>query len=126
MIVGIGIDIVEISRVEKAIEQYGVRFLKRIFTDTEQAYCEQFKDSKYMRYAARFAAKEAFSKAIGTGITDGFKFAEVGVKNLPSGTPAIELSGSLFKRWGHCEISVSLSHTDNNATAFVIVENCAG
>jgi len=124
MIVGIGTDIIEIPRIEKAIEEYGERFLRRIFTDTERSYCEQFKDTKMMHYAARFAAKEAFSKAIGTGITEGFKFSEVGVKNEPSGRPIMELFGGMAKQWGDCIVLVTLSHSDKNATAFVVVEQC--
>ena len=124
MIVGIGTDIIEISRIEKAIEEYGERFLKRIFTDTERNYCEQFKDTRFLHYAARFAAKEAFSKAIGTGITEGFKFSEIGIKNEPSGKPRIELFGGLAKQWGDCIVLVTLSHSDSNATAFGIIERC--
>ncbi|MFC2131658.1 holo-ACP synthase [Bacteroidota bacterium] len=124
MIVGIGTDIIEIARIEKAIENYGERFLNRIFTVTERNYCEQFKDTKYLHYAARFAAKESFSKAIGTGITDGFKFSEIGVRNEPSGKPTIELFGGLKKQWGDCVVLVTLSHTENNALAFLIIEQC--
>ncbi|MFH1050867.1 MAG: holo-ACP synthase [bacterium] len=124
MIVGIGTDIIEIERIEKSIGQYGERFLKRIFTDTEINYCEQFKEKKYLHYAARFAAKESFSKAIGTGITEGFKFSEVGVKNEQSGRPKIELFGGMAKQWGDCIVLVTLSHTDKNATAYVIIEQC--
>jgi len=124
MIIGIGTDIIEINRIQKAIEKYGEKFLKRIFTETEQKYCEQFKDTKYLHYAARFAAKEAFSKAIGTGITEGFKFSEIGIRNEPNGKPVIELTGSLAKQWANCITLVTLSHTDNNALAFVIIEQC--
>ncbi len=122
MIIGIGTDIIEIPRIEKAIEKYGKRFLKRIFTDVEIQYCEQFNETKYLHYAARFAAKESFSKAIGTGITKGFKFSEVGVRNEPNGKPLIELTGGMAKNWGDCDIFVSLSHTDNNAVAYLVIE----
>lgn len=124
MIVGIGTDIIEVNRIQDAIDKYGERFLKRIFTDIEQNYCEQFNETKYLHYAARFAAKEAFSKAIGTGITDGFKFSEVGIKNESSGKPILILSGGLEKQWKACTIQVTLSHTNNNASAFVILEQC--
>jgi len=124
MIIGIGTDIIEIQRIEKAIEQYGENFLRRIFTDTERNYCEQFNDTKYLHYAARFAAKEAFSKAIGTGITEGFKFSEIGVKNEKSGKPKIEMFGGMAKQWGDCIVLVTLSHTNKNATAFVLIEQC--
>ena len=122
MIVGIGTDIIEIARIKKSIGEYGERFLKRIFTDTEIKYCEQFNDTKYLHYAARFAAKEAFSKAIGTGITEGFKFTEVGVRNEKSGKPLIELFGGTAMKWGDCITFITLSHTDNNALAFLIIE----
>jgi holo-[acyl-carrier protein] synthase len=122
MIAGIGTDIIEISRIEKAIEKYGERFLKRIFTDTERNYCEQFGDTKYLHYAARFAAKESFSKAIGTGITEGFKFSEVGVRNEPNGKPLIELSGGLARQWESYNVLISLSHTDRNAMAYCVIE----
>ncbi len=123
MIIGIGTDIIEISRIESSIKKYGERFLKRIFTDREIQYSEQFNENKYLHYAARFSAKESFSKAIGTGITKGFKFSEIGVKNLTSGEPTIELFGGLSKKWGNYNIKISLSHSDNNAIAFLIIEN---
>lgn len=122
MIVGIGTDIIEVGRIKDAIEKYGDRFLNRIFTETEMKYCESFKDTKYLHYAARFASKESFSKAIGTGITKGFKFKEVGIKNEQNGKPVIELLGDLLEKWGDCRISVSLSHTADNALAYVILE----
>jgi len=122
MIIGIGTDIIEISRIESSIEKYGERFLKRIFTDREIQYCEQFAEKKYLHYAVRFAAKESFSKAIGTGITKGFKFSEIGVKNLPTGEPIIELFGGLAKKWESFNIKVSLSHSDNNAIAYLIID----
>lgn len=121
MIIGIGTDIVEVERIKKAIEKYGRRFLNRIYTGTEQNYCESFNENKYQHYAARFAAKESFSKAIGTGLTRGFKFREIGVANEKSGKPLIVLDGALKEKWGACELYVSLSHTDNNAIAYVII-----
>lgn len=123
MIAGIGTDIVEVARIREAIEKYGDRFLGRIFTQTERDYCESFKDGKFEHYAARFAAKEAFSKAIGTGITQGFKFREVGVRNEDSGKPLVELDGEMMERWGKCSFSISLSHTANNAIAYIIIES---
>ena len=123
MIIGVGTDIIEIERIGKSIEKYGERFLKRIFTDREVRYCETFGDTRYLHYAARFAAKEAFSKAIGTGITEGFKFNEVGVKNEKSGKPVIEMLGGMKKKWGDKNIHVSLSHTEGNAVAFLVIED---
>lgn len=123
MIIGIGTDIVEVERIKEAIIKYGDRFLNRIYTPLEQDYCNMFNDGKYQHYAARFAAKEAFSKAIGTGITQGFKFKECGIKNEVSGKPVMELTGDMADKWGNFRLSVSLSHTDKNATAFVIIED---
>jgi holo-[acyl-carrier protein] synthase len=122
MIIGIGTDIIEVPRIAEAIGQYGERFLNRIFTKIEQDYCEQFKDLKYLHYAARFAAKESFSKAIGTGITKGFKFNEIGIRNEPNGKPVVDLSGGLLERWGDCSTFISLSHTKENAIAYIILE----
>lgn len=122
MIFGIGTDIIETSRIQTAIEKYGKRFLNRLFTELEQEYCDSFNDTKFVHYAARFAAKESFSKAIGTGITQGFKFTDVSVKNLPSGEPKIILEGEMKEKYGHLNIHISLSHTDSNSLAFVILE----
>jgi holo-[acyl-carrier protein] synthase len=122
MIVGIGTDIIEVERITEAIDKYGESFLNRIFTKLEQEYCEQFKDLKYLHYAARFAAKESFSKAIGTGITKGFKFNDVGIRNEENGKPVVELSGVLKEKWGHCNILISLSHTKGNAVAYIVLE----
>ena len=122
MIYGIGTDIIEVERIKDAIQKYGLRFLNRIFTHTEQEYCESFNENKYLHYAARFAAKESFSKAIGTGITQGFKFNEIGVLNESNGKPYVVLTGGLFEKWGNFKIEVSLSHTQTNAVAFIIIE----
>ena len=123
MIYGIGTDIIETSRIQKAIEEYGKRFLDRIFTPLEQEYSDSFKDKRYVHYAARFAAKESFSKAIGTGITREFKFREIGVVNLPSGEPKIELTGGLLEKYGYLKSHLSLSHTDSNAVAYLVLED---
>ncbi|MCX7929798.1 MAG: holo-ACP synthase [Chlorobi bacterium] len=122
MIVGIGLDIVEIERISAAIERYGEQFLRRVFTDVERAYCERSSANRMLHYAARFAAKEAFSKAIGTGITRGFQFRDCGVVNLESGQPTIVLTGTLGERWSNGRIHVTLSHTRHHAAACVIIE----
>jgi holo-[acyl-carrier protein] synthase len=122
MIYGIGTDIVDVERIKQAVENYGNRFLSRIYTDTEQEYSESFNENKYVHYAARFAAKESFSKAIGTGITKGFKFREVGIQNEPNGKPTMILDGEMLDRYGELKIHVSLSHTDKNAIAYIILE----
>ena len=122
MIIGIGTDITDVARIEESIEKFGERFIKKIFTETEREYCESFIMHKGQHYAARFAAKEAFSKAIGTGMRDGFAFKLVGVRNLRSGKPIIELSGLMAERWGRCIIHLSLSHSATQAVAMVALE----
>ncbi|MDQ1265040.1 MAG: holo-[acyl-carrier protein] synthase [Bacteroidota bacterium] len=123
MIFGIGTDIVEVARIQNSIEKYGDLFLNRVFTEIEKNYCEQFKKNKYQHYAARFAAKEAFSKAIGTGITKGFIFTEIGIANEETGKPIVMLTGGMADKWSDYEVFVTLSHTDNNALAYLIIED---
>ncbi len=122
MIFGIGTDIIEISRIAGSIEKYGERFLNKVFTQTEQDYCESFAKNKYLHYAARFAAKESFSKAIGTGLTQGFKFTDIGIRNESSGKPVVELYSGLLEKWGKYKVHISLSHTEGNAIAYLIME----
>ncbi len=122
MIVGIGIDIIEVERIKNAIETYGEHFLKRVFTENERKYCEEFKEKKYIHYAARFSAKEAFSKAIGTGLTQGFKLNHIGIINSLNGKPEIELFGELKEKWDTYKIFVSLSHINSHSVAMVIIE----
>lgn len=123
MIIGIGTDIIEVQRIANACEKYGERFLNRIFTQTEQDYCESFNDTKYVHYAARFAMKESFSKAIGTGLTQGFRFTEVSIVNQQNGKPDVVLEGDLKTKWEKFRIHVSLSHTRDYAVAFIIIED---
>jgi len=122
MIYGIGTDLCEVNRIKQSIEKYGEKFVSRVFTPTEIAYCDLFNDKKYVHYAARFAAKEAFSKAIGTGFAEGFKLNEVGIINESSGKPYIELFGSLKEKYSQLTVHISLSHTDDNAHAYLILE----
>lgn len=123
MIYGIGHDLVECSRIKSSLEKLGDRFKNKIYTQVEQDYCNQFKLNDYLHYAARFAAKEAFSKAIGTGLRDGFKFTEVGVENQKSGQPKIVLSGSMLDKYGHLKAHLTMSHSETNAVAIVILEH---
>jgi|YNPMSStandDraft_2_1061718.scaffolds.fasta_scaffold18597_2 holo-[acyl-carrier protein] synthase len=123
MIYGIGTDIIEVERIKNAIEKYGDRFLNRIFTDNEIKYCEDYKDKKFLHYAARFAVKEAFSKAIGTGLTQGFKFTEISIVNEKSGKPIVILDGAMKEKYSHYKIDVSISHTETNAVAFIVMSN---
>ncbi len=122
MIVGIGIDLIEVKRIQESIEKYGPRFLNKIFSETEQEYSNQFGEKQYVHYAARFATKEAFSKAIGTGVTQGFKFKNVSIKNIEFGKPILELHEEMFERYGHLKSHISLTHTDTNAAAVVVLE----
>lgn len=124
MIVGVGTDIIEISRIKKQIED-NESFVKKIFTQHEIDYCEQFK-SKAQNYAVRFAAKEAFLKAIGKGWRDGLAFDQVEVVNDELGKPDIKVTGKaadVVKELKVKNIQVSLSHSHENAIAFVILEN---
>ncbi|MFQ5663554.1 MAG: holo-ACP synthase [Terriglobia bacterium] len=124
MIIGTGIDIAEPARVQQAVGRYGERFLQRIFTSKEIAYCER-KRNRWERYAARFAAKEAAFKALGTGWGRGVRWRDVEVSNRPSGQPTLKLSGQAKKfagRQGVRRISLSLTHSREFVLAQVIFE----
>jgi holo-[acyl-carrier protein] synthase len=97
VIVGIGIDLVDITRIERAIARHGERFLHRIFTPTERALAER-RANRAATYAKRFAAKEACAKALGTGFRRGIFFRDLGVVNLPSGKPTMLLTGPALAR----------------------------
>jgi holo-[acyl-carrier protein] synthase len=121
-IVGIGVDIVETARIEASIARHGDHFLRRVFTDTERQYCERMK-SPAPNYAARFAAKEAVSKAFGTGISAGVGWLEIEVRRKASGEPFIVLHGGaaeMAQRLGIKQIMLSLSHTDHYGVANVV------
>ena len=97
MILGLGSDLIDIRRIEQAIERFGDRFLERIFTDVERGKCERRAD-RAASYARRFAAKEACSKALGTGFRDGVFWRDLGVVNLSSGRPSMMLTGGALRR----------------------------
>src|SRR5882757_1341187 len=99
MIVGLGSDICDIRRIEKALERHGQRFIDRIFTATEQKKSERRGPTRANSYARRFAAKEACAKALGTGLRDGVFWRDMGVVNLPSGAPTIALTGGAALRF---------------------------
>ena len=125
MIVGIGTDLAEVNRIRQSIERFGTRFLDRIYTRGEQRYC-QSKANSYERFAARFAAKEAGMKAIGTGWNFGVRWVDIEVVNEPSGRPTLALAGaagSFAGRLKATRISVSLTHTAETAFAVVILED---
>ncbi|MCG9967630.1 holo-ACP synthase [Pelotomaculum terephthalicicum JT] len=118
---GIGVDIVEIDRLKDAVERIGDRFLNRIFTPSEQCYCDKKRD-RYACYAARFAAKEAVFKTMGTGIA-GARWTDVEVCKKTGGCPTVRLQGNtaiLAREKGICEILISLSHDRGRAMAFAV------
>jgi holo-[acyl-carrier protein] synthase len=124
MIVGTGIDIAEVPRIREAIERHGERFLKRIFTEGEIHYCES-KANRVERYAARFAAKEAGMKAIGTGWNHGVRWRDIEVARKPGGRPTLLLHGKAAEfaaKLGATNIALSLTHTAEQAFAQVILE----
>lgn len=125
MIVGTGVDIVETPRIEDALGRHGVRFARRIFTPDEITYCEKFKN-KAERYAARFAAKEAAFKALGTGWRDGVRWLDVEVTHRASGKPELRLTGraqELAGKLGVARTAISISHSDRYVVAQVIFES---
>lgn len=132
MIIGIGNDIIDIRRVEKVIERHGDRFIERIFTPIEIRRSERRK-LRAASYAKRFAAKEACAKALGTGMTAGVFWRDMGVVNLPSGKPTMALTGGADRRLktlmppGH-QAQIHLTITDDfpMAQAFVIIEAIPG
>lgn len=124
MIVGIGIDIVEVKRIAAIIESQKERFLRRVYTLDEVAYCEQFKN-RYERYAGRFAVKEAAMKALGTGWSRGVRWVDLEVVRQPSGRPTLIIKGEAKKiadRLGVKSIAISITHTAEQALAQVIFE----
>jgi len=124
MIVGTGVDIAEVPRIAASIERFGRRFTERVFTPDEIRYCES-KANKAERYAARFAAKEAGMKAIGTGWRQGVTWQDIEVKRTPGGRPAIAFSGKaaeFFAKLGATQAHLSLTHTAEYAMAHVILE----
>ena len=124
MIAGVGVDLAEVHRIRSSFERFGARFRDRIYTPLEIAYCES-KSNKYERYAARFAAKEAGMKAIGTGMRKGVRWLDFEVANLPSGKPTLRFHGvaaAYAERLGVTNVALSLTHTSETALAHVILE----
>lgn len=125
MIVGTGIDIAEVPRIRQSIERFGDRFLRRVFTDGEIEYCSS-KANSAERYAARFAAKEAAMKALGTGWNHGVRWRDCEVTRMPSGRPTLTFHGKAAEfaaKLGAKNAALSLSHTAEQAIAQVILEN---
>jgi holo-[acyl-carrier protein] synthase len=126
LIFGIGIDIIEVARIQKQIDSESNSFLKKIFTDKEIEYCESKIKNKAQNFAARFAAKEAFFKALGTGWRDGLSWKDVEIENDELGKPNILLIGKskiFIQENNISKIHVSLSHINEIAVAVVILEN---
>jgi holo-[acyl-carrier protein] synthase len=125
LIVGLGVDIAEVPRIQAAIERHGQPFLRRVFTPSEIAYCERFKN-KFERYAGRFAAKEAAMKALGTGWRRGIRWVDLEIVREQSGRPSMALAGEAAKIAAHLgvkRISLSITHTEAQALAQVIFED---
>src|SRR6202042_1406596 len=125
MIVGSGIDLVEISRIHQSVERFGQRFLDRIFTAAEQAYCLR-KRKASESLAARFAAKEAGAKALGTGISRGVNWLEIEVIREPGGRPTLRFSGRAAEIAAHLGVvhaALSLTHSMELAMASVVLED---
>jgi len=125
MIVGTGIDMAEIGRIQHSIDRYGQRFLDRVYTATEQAYCLSKRKSAES-FAARFAAKEAGAKALGTGISHGVSWLEIEVAREPGGRPSLRFHGraaSIAIRLGATRAALSITHTNTLATASVVLED---
>jgi holo-[acyl-carrier protein] synthase len=125
MIVGSGIDLVEIGRIHQSMERFGQRFLDRIFTAAEQAYCLR-KRKAAESLAARFAAKEAGAKALGTGISRGVNWLEIEVVREPGGKPSLRFHGraaEIAAALGVAHIALSLTHTGDLAMASVVLED---
>jgi holo-[acyl-carrier protein] synthase len=125
MIVGTGIDIAEVPRIAQSIARFGDRFLRRVYTAGEIRYCDS-KANRVERYAARFAAKEAAMKALGTGWSHGVRWRDCEVVRLPGGRPAIVFHGKAGEIAAKLDVknsALSLSHTAEQAIAQVILEN---
>jgi holo-[acyl-carrier protein] synthase len=126
MIVGTGIDLTEIGRIEHSIERYGQRFLDRVYTAGEQAYCLRKKRKSAESFAARFAAKEAGAKALGTGISYGVNWLEIEVVREAGGRPTLQFHGRAAEfaaRLGAARSALSITHTTDLAMASVVLED---
>lgn len=125
MICGLGIDLVEIARIEEMLARWPQRFVQRVFTPEEIALCEG-RAQRAAAFAARFAAKEAFAKALGTGVDRNFAWKDFAVLNHSNGRPLPVLSPRLSARLADVQVHLSLSHTDHAATAVVVLERQLG
>lgn len=122
-VIGIGVDIVSVSRIRELVERQGERFLTRVYTESELAYCAKFRDPGE-RYAARFAAKEAVAKAFTTGIGEHLGWTSIGIVSGERGQPEVVLDEKgkrLLEQVGGTHVAISLSHTEDSAIAFAAV-----
>jgi holo-[acyl-carrier protein] synthase len=123
-VLGIGVDIVENARIQHSLDRFGERFLHRVFTEGEITYCQSMKfPARHL--AARFAAKEAVSKAFGTGIGKAMGWKDIDVQKKSSGEPFVVLAGSarsLAENRGVASVWISLSHTEHYAAATIVIE----
>ncbi|MCX7841940.1 MAG: holo-ACP synthase [Clostridia bacterium] len=125
MAIACGVDIIEVSRIKKSLDNNGDAFREKVFTQKEIDYCESKRIARYHSYAARFAAKEAVVKALGTGISKGVYWKDIEVLNGENGCPYIVLHGKaqkIFEAAGGKNISLSLSHSNQHAIAFAVME----
>lgn len=126
MVLGLGTDLIEIARVQASIDRFGERFLERLFTPGEIAYCQRKKRHSAESFAARFAAKEAGAKALGTGISRGIGWREIEVRREPGERPTLHLSGRALERaaaMGVRRLQLSLTHSQQLALAVVVAED---
>lgn len=122
-LIGIGIDVVEVSRIKASLDEFGERFLDRIFTSVEREYCARQKRPE-LHFAARFAAKEAIAKAFGTGIGKDLGWLDLEIIRKPSGEPEAKLTGSAAshaRNRGVIQVMVSLSHAEHYAAANAVI-----
>jgi holo-[acyl-carrier protein] synthase len=121
MIIGVGIDIIEVRRIKGMMEKYGDKFFKRILTDNEINYCRSYKANPEVHFAGRFASKEAYSKAIGTGISKNFVWKDIEVLNDEKGKPYIRHTRE--NEYSHLHFEISISHTKEYGCAVVTCES---
>lgn len=119
MIKGLGNDIIEVQRVKGAIERHGTRFVERLFTGAEREYCQQHQDP-FLRYAGRYAAKEAIAKALGTGFREGVSWKDMEILNDSYGKPYVVFSHAFIEAFGPCTVLISISHCKEYASAVAL------
>jgi len=124
VIAGLGVDIIEIDRIRRTMAESGESFLRKLFTDGEIAYCSA-RHNAAQHYAARFAAKEAVSKAMATGWAGEFAWKDVEIANEPSGRPVVTLHGALRAALAGTAVHVSLSHSETHVVAVAVIERDA-